>query len=1485
MRLYDGTRTRLPAFVSGRETPAQKLQRLRDYSERTNQLQDAERERDAARELARFQRLQASARRVAGPQNLRIIQDVSNRLRPDEHTSRLIKYVHGRKVAEDVFTKGALGLPEDSPFHSIDVSPKTLAALSAAAEVRKEQEDGDGDGLFGKIGGFIKSGGEAALDIGAQRIEEIKQAPSYLLREAGEFGEHQLTTAGAALEALNVIPAAVSKHILRPAIPDFSINVPISTMLEKGYDAEVRLANFVSETFGGPGVRDPDRPEFPTTFDFEFTDEVYADILAYSFGDPANYLGVGLGAKGVELLNAAKLGDKLAWLKIARDPVLMTKIGNRTRAAAQGLGRLASIEANGRITREVPMTAAELLARKNVGKAVTQSVDGVPSELLTKEELVERASTLPNPEKFVDDLIEEAKLEWGSSSIVTTPEGKVGIVRTPEMGTPEEAADALADFVIGRDSRLTFSSTEIGGGKFGGFETGKGGEGLIPEPKAPKEVPTEKLPVTEKVSTARPTRRRVTGQSEVGLPKAAVPLPEPKPAPTVDSLKREFDLAIGREAGLSNREVLDNIRAGVFNGEPIDYRVANQLLEELENRSTRIGSRWTFRSGQMAAAIRRGYRAEIASSIEKLKDVSNRGSKLTKALEDFGELEAYKTYVDTYVDDALKRVSPRGPVPNTTALREQAGWKFMHDQGVPGFEADIGDLNLGLKEIVDGIHPNLSVKETQEASEALSNLIYKKGLPSAKDSAIYAKSFGPNSNEIIEAIVSAKTSLPRKLWLEAVDTANASRFISTIWDFSNIGRQSIIPAIAHPEMAATAARKAAIAAADPIAAKGMMNDFHINFARARERYIALGGEGMGQVFDEAYYMPPLFETAPDISSIEEAILISHNSFMGKLIRKGPGAGASERAYVVTGTSIRNDIMERQLRELELRGIGVTKKEVRYNGWVAQIETGRGIVPSFLKDVTPLLNPILWSTRFLLSRVEPFALMIDPRTPWVARRWLFRDYGVALGAIAGAVAMTSKIPGVSVSLDPTNLADFGVIKFGDTRIDPWGGFKPFGVLAVRLAEDAYNLDPEAAQKHLENFARSKLAPIPGKAVDIYKGTTYVGGEVSTTVTGTLSDLFTPMIAEDMIEGFNNAGGGLKSWARAFEAGAASFVGLGSNTYVTFNDEWHRLYRNAEGEEEDYNFENPAHKKFLEDAAKSDDPRLQRLARLKRVSAESKKYLEDRVALEEKILGPVADRLISATPDPSAVKAWKDAKREFFAQKRGAAFSIFGEFDIDKDSELGQAVSVYEELSSNNYIGEGAEVDFDAFEAAQDEQLKVIAKLDPKAAEALKEQRNYINPDFNALDARYKEAQNQFDTWKDIAPYEYGVTKVQVAAIDERVEDIRLAWLQETGEVYTKTEVLAALYQATPDDGAWEPIYVSLLLSNSILEPLASSDEGYQFVRQNLAQSYGTPLEDNRSLSMLFWYSSIWDSLTLTQISELLEAFPDIRDLVPEDMWAE
>ena len=188
-------------------------------------------------------------------------------------------------------------------------------------------------------------------------------------------------------------------------------------------------------------------------------------------------------------------------------------------------------------------------------------------------------------------------------------------------------------------------------------------------------------------------------------------------------------------------------------------------------------------------------------------------------------------------------------------------------------------------------------------------------------------------------------------------------------------------------------------------------------------------------------------------------------FMSTAAEKIPGFGhvvkGSERAYVGFLNKLRADTFDDLVAQAEKMGIKtftetenaegeMVKTATAYTKKIAEYvntSTGRGSLGRFEKNAVEL-NAMLFSPRLLASRLQ----MLNPKyymdLPPMVRKEAFKS----LFAVARAgLIMTgmAKLAGAEVETDPRS-ADFLKARFGNTRVDPFGGFQQYVVAAAKLA---------------------------------------------------------------------------------------------------------------------------------------------------------------------------------------------------------------------------------------------------------------------------------------------------------------------------------------------------------------------------------------------------------------------------------------------------
>jgi hypothetical protein len=210
----------------------------------------------------------------------------------------------------------------------------------------------------------------------------------------------------------------------------------------------------------------------------------------------------------------------------------------------------------------------------------------------------------------------------------------------------------------------------------------------------------------------------------------------------------------------------------------------------------------------------------------------------------------------------------------------------------------------------------------------------------------------------------------------------------------------------------------------------------------------------------------------------------------------------------------------------------------------------------------------------------------PQTYMLSSPSIRREYLKSLAAIAGAAgtfAAMGKMAGAEIESDPAS-SDFGKVKFGNTRIDPYGGFQQPIVLMQRMlphldltslglgeiggemksttSGHEYGLDDPSFGRStradvLGRFIRSKTNPIinfgwgllagqkelSGKPMN-FSAVNPVGPKDENLFDNSIAQRFLPMLSQDIYDLVQDET--TPPQAKALAAFMAS-VGMGSQTY--------------------------------------------------------------------------------------------------------------------------------------------------------------------------------------------------------------------------------------------------------------------------------------------------------------------------------------------------
>jgi len=228
-------------------------------------------------------------------------------------------------------------------------------------------------------------------------------------------------------------------------------------------------------------------------------------------------------------------------------------------------------------------------------------------------------------------------------------------------------------------------------------------------------------------------------------------------------------------------------------------------------------------------------------------------------------------------------------------------------------------------------------------------------------------------------------------------------------------------------------------------------------------------------------------------------------FISKLRPWGIGRiiEASERGYQGFLNKLRYDLFKDMGTKLEALGHNIEDNPDLFRKLAIYINslTGRGELPGKIGQAMARAD-IFFAPRLIASRLY----FLDPtrylKLPKELRLEYLRDMFSFLGFGSGILALAA-LNGAKIETDPRS-ADFMKARFENTRIDPWGGFLPYIVLASRLAsggmvsstsgkfiEVGEGIDKIGYTDLLYRWLEGKFAPVPSFLWHWTKGTDFTG----------------------------------------------------------------------------------------------------------------------------------------------------------------------------------------------------------------------------------------------------------------------------------------------------------------------------------------------------------------------------------------------------------
>jgi hypothetical protein len=263
---------------------------------------------------------------------------------------------------------------------------------------------------------------------------------------------------------------------------------------------------------------------------------------------------------------------------------------------------------------------------------------------------------------------------------------------------------------------------------------------------------------------------------------------------------------------------------------------------------------------------------------------------------------------------------------------------------------------------------------------------------------------------------------------------------------------------------------------------------------------------------------------------------AEEDFVSEIASKVPGIKNSERAYVMFLNHLRMSTYQKNADRLhriaQKRGWGTDRLESELDSIARFVNhaSGQGDV-GFLKEFVPAMNAVFFSPKFLASRFQAIG---DIVTSSPSSRQMVAENLVGFVGSGMAMLTALKMSGVAdVEVDPRS-SDFGKARFGNQRIDFWGGFQPLARYTAQLARGEQVLpgvdkaESVGRGTVLKRFLRSKLSPAGGIGWDtvIAEGRTYDKKKLALNRPGDLADYaleqVTPLLITDIQEAWQAEG---------------------------------------------------------------------------------------------------------------------------------------------------------------------------------------------------------------------------------------------------------------------------------------------------------------------------------------------------------------------------
>jgi len=430
-------------------------------------------------------------------------------------------------------------------------------------------------------------------------------------------------------------------------------------------------------------------------------------------------------------------------------------------------------------------------------------------------------------------------------------------------------------------------------------------------------------------------------------------------------------------------------------------------------------------------------------------------------------------------------------------------------------------------------------------TELAFNKIFQQGvLPTNSEFKLLEKHFG---SKFVENIRKAGTTKKGFLWNLATDIMNIPRAMLASFDVSFGGRQGWLTLFSMPKQFG----------------KMMLKSYQVFFT-PEAQYVA--DKTWRDIQKSEYYDKAVKHDVDFTDPKTKRKGKREELFQSQLAEKIPyGIGKiikrSNLAYTTAANVTRYNYFANKATELE--GTGATDKDYNKIATVTNDITGRGELPKKAEQLAPLLNAVFFSPRLNMARARIGLDVVLTRPEGrFYNKALARELAAWIGGTLGTLWLLSLIKGITVEKDLRS-ADWGKVRYGDMRIDPWAGFSPMIRLMAQLISgerkvtDTGEIKDIDAEETIWRFIQSKFAPPMQLAADIKKGETFTGEPLELTTPSVLKEtarLSTPMVLQDLYDALKYQG-----LIEGFVGGTLAFHGVGVQTYPLTENKKLKMYK--------------------------------------------------------------------------------------------------------------------------------------------------------------------------------------------------------------------------------------------------------------------------------------------------------------------------------------